>query len=141
MRIVYFGVILFFFYPQQITTEVTLKRTYLLLITCFQFKNPFNPSPLFGENIYKDSAAILSSQARNSGSKAFTSVWWVHIQRFGKREVWVRLASVVPKRKNGLMTHCNVWVHSYPNVAMRYYSFVTFGYDWHLSYPNVTMSH
>ena len=32
----------------------------------------------------------------------------------GKREVWVRSASVVPKRNNGLMTQCYIWVKQMP---------------------------
>ena len=35
---------------------------------------------------------------------------------FGKREVWVRSASVLPKRNNGLMTQCYIWVRQMPIV-------------------------
>ena len=38
------------------------------------------------------------------------------LSNFGKRVVWVRSASVVPKRNNIIMTHCNVWVRQMPSV-------------------------
>ena len=68
---------------------------------------------------------------------------------FGKREVRVRSASVVPKSNNGLMTLCYIWVRSASVVPTRnnglmthcyiwvqWASAVPFGYEWFRSYPN-----
>ena len=38
---------------------------------------------------------------------------------FGKRELWVRLAYVVTKRNNGLMTPCYIWVQTASVVPKR----------------------
>ena len=31
-------------------------------------------------------------------------------RNLGKREVWIRSATVVPKHNNGLITYCYVWI-------------------------------
>ena len=62
-------------------------------------------------------------------------------ENFGKREVKVRSASVVPKCNNRLMIHCYVWVRQIPIVPKCNNGSLTHcyvGHDWSRSYPNVT---
>ena len=58
---------------------------------------------------------LLSNQYRQSKNKKDESQCDMD-KKMGKREVWVRLASVVPKRNIGLMTHCYVRVGQVPIV-------------------------
>ena len=49
---------------------------------------------------------------------------------FGKREVWVGSASVVPKRNNELITQCYIWVRSASVLPKRNNGLMTHCYIW-----------
>ena len=49
----------------------------------------------------------ITSRGKATGKKKY-----FFLLKYGKREVWVRSKSIVPKRNNGLMTLCYVWAKS-----------------------------
>ena len=82
--------------------------------------------------------ANLTSKYYHATKLGPFAVFWVKYRTqlflkytvFGKREVWVRSASVIPKGNNVLMSLCYIWVRSASVIPKRNNGLMTHCYIW-----------